>query len=488
LEWLNAQLARSGKGIEEIVQLEHQRQAAAQVTVANVVTSMRLLSTLDWKEFFESVNLIDPLLNLDPAGMYPLMDFATRDLYRHVIESISKRTNLSELSVAQRTLDLAAKAQEQKAESKAEVHVGYYLVDEGLSKLETAVNYQLRPGEHARRWLLKHSTLTYLGSISLITLAVLAFIVIYASLNGISGLGLAAVAALFLIPASDMALHVVNWSIPWLVKTRPLPKIDVSSSFLESAPTIVVVPSILLDMEEVHELLEKLEVHYLANQSSHFYFGLLSDFPDALQEHMPGDDALITAAQQGIDTLNTRYCAESHIKRFYLFHRRRQWNQSERKWMGWERKRGKLHELNRFLRGADDTSFIIAPAEKIQLSQIRYVITLDSDTHLPRESASRLLGTALHPLNHPRFDESLNRVTRGYGILQPRISISLKSSHRSRFARIFVGNTGVDPYTTAVSDVYQDLFGEGIYTGKGLYDVDAFEASMAGRVPENALL
>ena len=488
LEWLDTQLARTGKSTEEIVQLEHARQAAAQVTVANIITSMRLLSTLDWKEFFEGVSLIDPLLSGDPAGAYAQMDFATRDNYRHVIERLSKATGLNELEVGRRVLELASEKGRQGLKSEVENHIGYYLIDEGLTELEKTLGYQPGIGERARRLLLKHPTITYLGSLGVLTGAVLVLIEIYAALSGAQAAMLILVAGLFLIPASDLVLRFLNWVITLILRPRPLPKMDSSLAIPESGTTMVVVPTILVDLEEVQELLERLEVHFLANEAEHLYFALLSDFADGAQEHMPDDKALITAAQQGINELNARYCQDAEMKRFHLFHRRRQWNEAERKWIGWERKRGKLHELNRLIRGANDTSFVVATADKGLLAKIRYVITLDSDTHLPRDIASRLIGTALHPLNRARFDESLGRVTGGYGVLQPRIGISLESASRSRFAGIFAGNTGVDPYTTAVSDVYQDLFREGIYTGKGLYDVDAFEASLAGRVPENTLL
>src|SRR5439155_25578106 len=234
----------------------------------------------------------------------------------------------------------------------------------------------------------------------------------------------------------------------------------------------------------------------LANQAKHIYFALLSDFPDAVTEETPDDALLLATAAAGIDDLNQRLSKEE-LPRFHLFHRRRQWNPGEDRWMGWERKRGKLEELNRLLRGATDTSFTTIDgtasdeeknADQALLRKIRYVITLDSDTQLPRDVARKLVGAAIHPLNRPKLDAAINVVTRGYGIVQPRVSISLVSASRSRFARIFSGNTGIDPYTTAVSDVYQDLFGEGNFTGKGLYDVDAFEKALADRVPDDTLL
>ena len=487
LDWLERRLARDDRSIEQVVHLEHQRQAAAQVTVGNIITSMRLLSTLDWKNFFESVSLVDPVLSEDPAGAYTRMDFATRDRYRHEIERIAKRTKAGELDVARRAIQLATQAKQDNPEDSARAHVGYYLIDEGLARLESDYAYHPPLIERLRRVAQRHPTAFYLGTLALLTTLILALFAFYAMHFGAGPLMLASVVLLTLVPASNLALSVLNWDITSLFQPRLLPKMDVTSGTPPEACTMVVVPTLLTSEEAVRELLERMEVHYLANQDPHIYFALLGDYRDAPQEEMPGDEAVLEAAISGIERLNERY-GGGHENRFHLFHRRRQWSAGEEKWIGWERKRGKLHEFNRMLRGARDTSFIVATANAALLSQIRYVITLDSDTQLPRDAARRLIGTALHPLNRPRLDPRVNRVTRGYGILQPRVSVTLESAARSKFARIFSGNTGIDPYTTAVSDVYQDLFGEGSFTGKGLYDVDAFEAALAGRVPEYHIL
>ena len=291
-------------------------------------------------------------------------------------------------------------------------------------------------------------------------------------------------AVLALIPASDLALTVINWDLTHFFPPRLLPRIATTTGVPENAATFVVVPTIFFSESQVQELVERLEVHFLANQDLQIYFGLLGDFRDAESEQTSNDSLLLSVAQSGIDTLNQKHGE----RRFHLFHRRRQWNKSENKWMGWERKRGKLEEFNRLLRGAHDTSFVVQTADDALMRSIRYVITLDSDTQLPRDVARKLVGAAEHPLNRPRFDDSTNRVVHGYGILQPRVSISLSSASRSKFVQIFSGYTGIDPYTTAVSDVYQDFFGEGTFTGKGLYDVDAFQRALNDRVPENALL
>ncbi len=488
LAWLERQLAKQEQSTEQIVHLEHQRQAAAQVTVGNIITSMRLLSTLDWRGFFESVSLVDPVLGADPVGVYPRMTFATRDRYRHIVERISKRTKAAELDVARGAIGLAAQAHARTPADESRAHVGYYLIDDGLAALEKNFDYRSPLRERLRRALLAHPTLFFLSICALLTTIVVAALLYIAAHAG-TGRGLLVVLALVsLIPASDLALTVLNWDVTHFFGPRLLPGMDTSTGIPETACTMVVVPTLFTSEETVKELLEKLEVHYLANQDEQLYFALLGDFADAPQAEIPADALLLDVALSGIEELNARYSAGQQTTRFHLFHRRRQWNAGEGKWLGWERKRGKLEEFNRLLRGARDTSFIVATADPALRTRIRYVITLDTDTQLPRDAARRLVGHITHPLNQAQYDPHAGRVTRGYAILQPRVSVSLESAARSRFARVFSGNTGIDPYTTAASDVYQDLFAEGSFTGKGLYDVDAFERALAGRVPENSLL
>ncbi|MGH9913671.1 MAG: hypothetical protein ACRD63_00105 [Pyrinomonadaceae bacterium] len=487
-DWLERYVARQSKTTEQIVHFEHQRQAATQVTVGNIITSMRLLSSLDWRDFFESVSLIDPVLAEDPAGVYARMDFATRDRYRHVVERIGKRTKRSEMDVARKAVELTQQSHERAPQHTERAHVGYYLIDDGLPELEQHFAYRPFVRERLRRAAVRHPTFVYFGTFSFLNILICLALVFYARHNGANVLWLIVVVLLSLIPSSSLAISILNWDFTSAFLPRVLPKMDATRGIPENAQTMVVIPTLFTSTEAVRELLEKLELHFLANREEHLYFALLGDYADAPDEEMPEDTDLLELAFTGIEELNKRYSSDSEA-RFHLFLRRRQWNQSEGVWMGWERKRGKLHEFNRLLRGAGDTSFIIATAEKALLAQTRYVITLDSDTQLPRDAACRLVATISHPLNQARFAaDDKHRIVRGYAVLQPRVSISLTSAARSRFARVFSGNTGIDPYTTASSDLYQDLFGEGIYTGKGLYDVDAFETALVGHVPENRLL
>ena len=311
-----------------------------------------------------------------------------------------------------------------------------------------------------------------------------AALVAYGARQGGTAGDLWLVALIALIPVSELAISLLNSLLTSQVAPRPLPKLALRNGIPARDRTMVVVPAIIDSQPRIETLFHDLEVRFLANRDPHLHFALLTDFGDAAAATTPDDDALVREARRRVDELNDRHGGD----RFYLFHRERRWNAGEARWMGWERKRGKLMEFNRLLRGAADTSFVVQHGDLSILPSIRYVITLDSDTRLPMESARRLIGTLSHPLNRPRLDSRLGRVTEGYGVLQPRVQVSVECASRTSFAQVFAGHVGLDPYTTAVSDVYQDLFHEGSYVGKGIYDVDAFEAVLAGRVPENALL
>jgi cyclic beta-1,2-glucan synthetase len=482
---VDAHLLERQTASEEAIRCEHQQQATAQVSVANVVTSLRLLATLDWSQYFESVSLVEGVLRRDPAGVYDAMDFLSRDRYRQAVEDLADDTGEGQLRVALRAVESARQAAE--AGGGRAVHVGHHLIGRGRAGLEADVAYRPRLLRRTRRFVFAHATAAYLGTIVLLTALLLGLGFAYASRHAESPWPLAWVALLLLLPASDVAIAVVQSLGVRFAAPRRLPRLDFANGVPESARTMVVVPTLLTSVERVSELLEHLEVLALGNLDPRVHFAILSDFTDAPALDMPGDGAILSAAREGVEALNARH-AEGGSDRFYLVHRQRQWNRGEGVFMGWERKRGKIEEWNRLLRGATDTSFSVEAGDASVFPSVRYCITLDSDTRLPRDAAKKLIGIAAHPLNRPHVDERLGRVTEGYGILQPRVSVTTASAAGSLFARLYAGHTGVDPYTTAVSDTYQDLFAEGIFTGKGLYDVDAFAAALEGRVPENALL
>jgi len=481
LESLEQDLAKKKSTVEHVAHLSSQVQAANQVTVANIITSMRLLSSLNWRDFFEHVSLIDRILEKD--AYYKRMDFLTRDRYRHVIETVSKSTGSSEIMVANLAMDLARNNPDSTDLKRS--HVGYYLIARGRHKLEEKLKY--KPITKVYNFLRSSPNLVYFGL--LLGLLALTFTTpIYYVLEREARLSvLIGIVLLIIIPCSDLALILSNLILTHIIKPKNLPKLDLTKGIPDDAKTMVVIPCMLAGPEVITDLIRKLEIHYLGNSDNQLSFALLTDFTDSSAEHAPADDLNIKTALDGITILNQKYPSKNG-ERFFLFNRRRQWSPFENTWMGWERKRGKIHEFNRLLRGDKNTSFntITAPIEL--LAATRFVIALDADTQLPRDAARKLVGTILHPLNQPHFDKVLGRVTEGHGVLQPRIGISLESSTRSYFANIFSNYTGLDPYTTAASDVYQDLFHEGNYVGKGLYDVDAFMAATENRIPENSVL
>jgi cyclic beta-1,2-glucan synthetase len=486
---LDAHLAARAVTVEETVRAEHQREAAAQVSVANVIGSLRLCATLDWTQYVESVSLVERVLQGDPAGVHGRMEFLTRDRYRQAVEELAEPTGEAQVRVALRAVESARLAAESEPGGAGALaaHVGFHLVGRGRRELEADVGWRPGPVKALRRLAFAHATAAYLGAIGLATAALLAAGAAAARQAGASAWAQLGVALLLLVPASEVAIGLVQRAVARLVPPRRLPRLDLSGGVPEDGRTLVVVPTLLTGVQGVERQLEHLEVLAFGNLDPRVHFAILGDFPDAATAEAPGDAAILAAARGGIEGLNARL-GEGRADRFFLFHRTRQWNEGERVWMGWERKRGKLEELNRLLRGATDTSFNVQVGDPSVLRGVRYVITLDSDTRLPRDGARKLVGVALHPLNRPRLDARSRLVTEGYGILQPRVSVTTASAASSRFARLYAGHTGVDPYTTAVSDTYQDLFGEGSFTGKGLYDVDAFTAALEGRVPDNVLL
>ncbi len=471
---------------EDAIAQSTRRLALTQLMMANSIRSLLAITHTDWRVFVEGQSGMEAVLRDDPSGFYPLMTFATRDHYRHVVERIARRVGADEPSIARRVVELARGAETVAGDDARRRHVGYYLVDHGLPLLERASGYRPGTREAVHRWILRRASLCFGGGIVAATIAVLAVVVRIGGSATANALVLAL--AFAALPALDVAIAIVNLLITALVPPRLLPKLDFDAprGIPADRQTTVVVPVLLGSVASAAEALQHLEVQYLANRDQHLQFALLSDYTDSPTATRDDDAAILAAVEAGIQELNDQYAPETQDA-FFLFHRARQWNAQQGTWMGWERKRGKLGQFNRLVRGGDNT-FECVVGRVAALTACRYVITLDSDTVLPPGAARVLVGTLAHPLNRAVYNARAGRVTRGYGILQPRVSVSLPSANGSRFSAINAGHPGVDPYTTAVSDVYQDLYGEGSFTGKGIYDIDAFEQATHGRFPENTLL
>jgi cellobiose phosphorylase len=512
LTWIEQWLAESHLTIEQLVQLENQQQASDQVSISNSIGSLRFLSAIDWREFVESISVVEKILRQDPQAVYGAMDFATRDRYRHAIERIAKEGRLEEAEVARKAIQLARAGAAGKGSGDRVAHVGFYLIDHGLPELERAAAVEVSMVDACRRIGKRFPLPIYLGAIAVIAGASTAGLAANAHAAGVNREILALVVVLSLLAASQLAVTLVNWLATLLVTPHALPRMDFSAGIAAEARTLVVVPTMLTSARNVENLVDALEVRFLANRDTHLHFGLLTDFPDASDESLPTDEPLLRLAETRINELNRKYGLGEHPSEtengkandgdadhsadasvFYLFHRPRRWNARARIWMGHERKRGKLGDLNSLLRGGHPDGFSLIVGATAILSQVKYVITLDTDTQLPRDAARQVVGAMAHPLNTPHFDEpgkdtSREVVTSGHGILQPRVSVSLPGTNRSRYARLYGGEPGIDQYTRTVSDVYQDVFGEGSFIGKGIYDVDAFERALKGRFPTNRVL
>jgi cellobiose phosphorylase len=505
LNWIEQRLAESNQTIDQMVQSGNQQQAADQVSISNSINSLRVLGAIDWRDFVEMTSIVEQTLREDPGGVYGRMDFATRDRYRHVVERLAKASPVSEVEVARRALKLARNRAATDG-GNARAHVGFYLIDKGLPDLEGAAQVRLSIPEKLERTARRHPLFYYVGAIVLITAGLTGGLLFKANADGANEWLLGVIGVLSLLAASQLAIALVNWGTQLLVKPHSLPRMDFSVEIPARFRTLVVVPTMLTSNSDIPNLAEALEVRFLANRDDNLYFGLLTDFQDADQQTLPEDETLLRLVRESIEELNKKYpgpAGNDSIEAvrsavgakgpFFLFHRPRRWNPRERLWMGHERKRGKLADLNALLRGGGSDAFMLIIGNTDVLPEVKYVITLDTDTQLPRESAHQFVGAMAHPLNRARLDMTGAAgnnilITEGYGILQPRVAVSLSSTNYSRYAWLFGGEAGIDPYTRIVSDVYQDLFHEGSFVGKGIYDVDAFEQALCLRLPENRIL
>ncbi len=487
LTWIEQQLVDSGLSIEQLIRSGNQQQAADQVSISNSIGSLRLLGTMDWREFVEAMSMAEQTLRMDPGAAYATMDFASRDRYRHVIEAIAKTSGFSEGTVANHAIELARASAARHGSDDRTAHVGYYLIDRGLSELETATQARLPLVVKLRRLASQRPLALYLGAIMLIMVLLTAGLLAVARADGAGGWLLIALGILALLATGQFAVALVNWLATVLAPAHALPRLDYSEGIPPESRALVVVPSMLTSPYAIDRLVEALEVRFLANRDRNLLFGLLTDYCDADQETLTEDAPLLQRARTRIEDLNTRY-GNGDDDSFFLFHRPRHWNPHDKIWMGHERKRGKLADLNALLREGKADGFSVVVGATALLAGVKYVITLDTDTQLPRDCARQIIGAMAHPLNRPVYDAALGRVSAGYGILQPRVSASLPSANRSRYSRLYGGEPGIDPYTRAVSDVYQDVFQEGSFIGKGIYEIEAFERSLKERMPENRIL
>ena len=454
------------------------------------IHSLRRLNQYEWRNLLESILAFDAVLRRDPVGVFSKMEDETRASYHMRVADLAAHADKSELETAQMALQLAQDAQ-RKPESNPRCsvrlsHIGYYLFAEGLPELRKRIGYHAPFKQVLRDALRRYNEDFYI--LGIFTLSLLLIVALIAPLIPHHDYWAVIFALLLaLIPSSQGGVDLINGTVSALLHAESLEKIDYSKAIPDDAKTLVVIPSLLLNDLQVRDLFEELEARYLSNQDPNLNFGLLTDLADSAARPFDEDkNLMVNLAIQLIDDLNTKYSRERAGK-FVLLHRHRIFNAKQGVWMGWERKRGKLLDLNKYLLNELDAFPIKAGPVEV-LRGTKYVITLDSDTQLPRGTAARMIGTIAHPLNQAIVDPRSRIVTAGYGILQPRVGVSVSSASRSRLAALYSGETGFDIYTRAVSDVYQDLFGEGIFAGKGIYDVSVLHQVLDRRFPRNSLL
>jgi cyclic beta-1,2-glucan synthetase len=487
LNWVEQHLSGTGDTIVSMVAIENQKQAADQVSVSNSINSLRFLAKMDWREFVETMSVVEQTLRLDIDGVYANMDFYTRDDYRHQVEALAKNSGLNENEIAKIAIEFARHSHAENIFDKRKSHVGYYLIGKGVVQTEKLARVQLSAIQSVRKKILTFKNILYnLGAI-LITLIIASAMIVAATANNLSIGWLIMMGIVSLIVASHLAIAMVNWVVTLWIKPKPLPKLDFSKGIPNESRTLVVIPTLLVSKIQVEKLIEQLEVRYLANRDANLVFGLLTDFTDAPSETLPQDYSLVHLAESGIKELNKRYERQSNDT-FFLFHRPRIWNSNEKIWMGYERKRGKISDLNQLILGKSTNQFSLIVGDSLIYHSLKFVITLDTDTQLPRDAAWKLIGLMAHPLNHAVYDDKKKRVVAGYAIIQPRIAISLHGATRSAYTYLHENDTGIDPYTRVTSDVYQDVFGEGSFIGKGIYEIETFEKALQGRFPENRIL
>lgn len=489
IDCIDSILVQKSANTDSYISIDHHNQAVIQVSTGNVINSLRSLAGYDSTALFESLSEVERILKQDPSGIYNRMDFNSRNYYRNVIVELAEKYKTTEINIARLSCEFAAGTNNPEDTGIPDNHVGYYLIGKGQNRLYREFNKKSGQEDEYTPFVKKHSVKIFIAAVIVLSL-------IFAAIPVVSGLNREArysyllvlvIGILGLIPASEIATALVNSFLSRIITPARFPKLELKEGIPGEMSTMVIVPTLVPNAKRTLDLINNLEVFYLANKGSNIYFALVGDFKDTSEETMPEDSEIISSATGRIEQLNRKYGSQDKPV-FYFLCRKRQFNEKQQKWMGWERKRGAIVEFNRVLRGDRNTSYVFTSCKLEEIPQVKYVITLDADTQLPLEAARQLVGTIAHPMNRAVFDPEKGIVTEGYGILQPRIDVNIESAGSSAFTRIFAGQGGIDPYTTTVSDVYQDAFGEGIFTGKGIYDVDIFQQALDGVIPENTVL
>ena len=475
LKVLEEEVEKTGTTVSEVIKKEHFDIAVRKVSIGNSIISLKSILRINFLEIFEKINGVEEILKQDPANVYDKMDYKTKEYYRNVIKQISKKTKISEMYIAKKILELACDGKNSK-----ERHIGYYLIDDGINLIYEKLGYPNNKKTNEKTKAKMYVFFIYFLSF---IISILIAKYIDTKINNIF-IGILTTIIL-IIPISELIVQLIQYILSKIVKPKIIPKLDFYNGIDKQNSTIVIIPTILNSKKKVKELMEKLEVFYLANKSENLYFALLGDCTQSDKEKESFDDEVIDEGLKQSEILNKKYGKENN-EIFYFLYRNRVWNPKESSYLGWERKRGLINQFNEYVLGNSKDTFRANTMTKIP--KIKYVITLDSDTDLILNSAFELVGAMAHVLNKPEVDSKTKIVTKGYGIIQPRVGVNLNISYKNLFTKIFAGVGGIDSYTNAISDIYQDNFGEGIFTGKGIYDLKVFSEVLSNAFPEDTIL
>lgn len=475
IEVLEKQVNKLGIKSDEVVKKEHLYVATLKIQMGTCITSIRKINRINFQKIFEKTNKTEELLNEDPSGIFKNMTDDTKEMYRQKIKELSNKMQISEIYITEEILKLANEYKEsEEIEKRKKSHVGYYLIDDGIIDLKEKLLEKIikRHSKESRQKL-------YI-LISILTPLILDFLIVFnLKTNNLLKI---LVAIIFYVPIYEISIKIINYLLGKIVKPKKIPKMNLENGIGIENKTMVVIPTILATEEKIKEMIEKIEIYHLANQDENLYFTLLGDCTTSEKEVENIDEQLIKCGKKEIEKLNQKY---NVCNKFNFLYRKRRWNQGEEQYLGWERKRGLLLQFNDVLLKQKQKDFICNTLENFD-EEIKYVVTLDADTNLILDSAQKMIGAMSHILNRPQIYNG--RVIDGYGIMQPRIGILLEDSQKTMFTKIFSSNPGVDFYTNAISDIYQDCFKEGIFTGKGIYDLHTYQYLIKDKLPENKIL
>ncbi len=475
------QVFRLGTTVDDVVSKQHLDVAIDQISIGNSILSLKNINSINFAKEFINVSDIDVILSKEKANIYSKMSEETLSQYRDKVCELAKKLEVSEKYICSEIIELC------EINKGLKSHCGYYLFSDGLEELYNIIGTKKKCKKEDKNSLNKKLAryLTPIWILTVFTTLIFAWFVTKEVLIN-KYIAFTICVLITVIPISQIFVYITDKLILKKVKPRVLPGLDFEKEIPNDCTTMVIIPTLISSTDRVKELIKNLEEMYLTNKQENIYFSLLGDCSEADEENSDLDEELLRVGNEEIDKLNNKY--KFDIPKFYFLYRKRRYNSSQGKYLGWERKRGMITQFNRFLIYGEKADFYDIKLDREKIGEIKYVVTIDADTQIGINNVAKLVGIMAHPLNHPVMNDNRTAVIKGHGLLQPRVSTSIHCASENLFSTLWAGYGGIDNYTNAVSDVYQDVWGEGIFTGKGIYDVKVFSQVLDSQIPENTVL